>query len=190
MLSPHGGRRDQKGLDGRQHEIRHQDDVVLPQRLRVQLLIERLVQQHAFLRVRDEQEVGGHDQVFRKVEAHIGFARAVRQQLVTEPPEPTAEIDHDGAVDLFDQPGDELRPVVVQERVRMDDAVADPHAEGVADDWRCEPPRREGRDRRYGTCNNFASDLMHFLSNEPVEARPPSATYKLAKFARRHRTGA
>jgi len=43
------------------------------------------------------------------------------------------------------------------------------------------------RNRRYDTANAFAGDVMHYLTDEPVYARPPSAWYRLSKFARRHR---
>ncbi len=41
--------------------------------------------------------------------------------------------------------------------------------------------------RRYPTPADFAADLRRFLAHEAVEARSPSAAYRLAKFARRHR---
>jgi tetratricopeptide (TPR) repeat protein len=43
------------------------------------------------------------------------------------------------------------------------------------------------RERRYATANGVAADLEHFLAYEPVSARPASATYRMRKFARRHR---
>lgn len=44
-------------------------------------------------------------------------------------------------------------------------------------------------DRRYQSISDMARDLERFLRNEPVEAKPPSATYRLGKFIRRHRVG-
>jgi serine/threonine protein kinase/dienelactone hydrolase len=41
--------------------------------------------------------------------------------------------------------------------------------------------------RRYATASALAADLRRYLSNQPVEARPPSRTYWLRKFVRRHR---
>ncbi|MEM1451615.1 MAG: serine/threonine-protein kinase [Planctomycetota bacterium] len=40
--------------------------------------------------------------------------------------------------------------------------------------------------RRYPSAAAFAEDLRRFLSNEPIRARPPSTTYQIRKFARRH----
>ena len=45
------------------------------------------------------------------------------------------------------------------------------------------------RTRRYETANGLALDVERFLKNEPVLARPPSATYRLRKLIRRNRLG-
>jgi serine/threonine protein kinase len=42
-------------------------------------------------------------------------------------------------------------------------------------------------ERRYGSPSELAADLERHLHDQPVEARPPSAGYKLAKLVRRHR---
>ncbi len=44
------------------------------------------------------------------------------------------------------------------------------------------------RNRRYQTANGFAMDVQRYLADEPVQACPPSAGYRLRKFARRHKT--
>ncbi len=43
------------------------------------------------------------------------------------------------------------------------------------------------RTRRYETVNGLAMDIQRHLDNEPVVARPPSAAYRLRKFARRNK---
>ena len=43
--------------------------------------------------------------------------------------------------------------------------------------------------RRYASVEALRADLDHWLAGEPVEARTPSAAYRVAKFARRHRLG-
>jgi eukaryotic-like serine/threonine-protein kinase len=45
------------------------------------------------------------------------------------------------------------------------------------------------RTRRYETASGMAQDLERYLANEPVEAGPPSAAYKLKKYALKHRIG-
>jgi tetratricopeptide (TPR) repeat protein len=41
--------------------------------------------------------------------------------------------------------------------------------------------------RRYGSAEDLASDVRHFLQDEPIVARRASAIYQLRKFARRNR---
>jgi non-specific serine/threonine protein kinase/serine/threonine-protein kinase len=41
--------------------------------------------------------------------------------------------------------------------------------------------------RRYETANGLAMELQRYLADEPVLAGPPSARYRLRKFARKHR---
>jgi non-specific serine/threonine protein kinase/serine/threonine-protein kinase len=46
----------------------------------------------------------------------------------------------------------------------------------------------KSRDRRYESVAAFAADLERFLANLPVEATPPSLTYRASKLIRRHRS--
>jgi len=57
-------------------------------------------------------------------------------------------------------------------------------------DWIVMKALDKDRTRRYQTANDFARDIQRYLHDEPVEACPPSALYRLQKFTRRHRTGA
>jgi non-specific serine/threonine protein kinase/serine/threonine-protein kinase len=43
------------------------------------------------------------------------------------------------------------------------------------------------RSRRYDSPSEFAADIGRYLRDEPVLAVPPSAAYRMRKFARRHR---
>src|SRR5437868_9154525 len=45
----------------------------------------------------------------------------------------------------------------------------------------------KGRNRRYEAAHGFAADVQRYLADEPVQACPPSAWYRLRKFARRNR---
>jgi serine/threonine protein kinase/tetratricopeptide (TPR) repeat protein len=54
-------------------------------------------------------------------------------------------------------------------------------------DWIVMKALDKDRNRRYETANSFAADLVHYLHDEPVQACPPSATYRFGKFARRNR---
>ena len=56
-------------------------------------------------------------------------------------------------------------------------------------DWIVMKALEKDRTRRYDTATSLARDLQRHLNGEEVEACPPSATYRLSKFARRHRVG-
>src|SRR5207249_4362320 len=43
------------------------------------------------------------------------------------------------------------------------------------------------RDRRYETANGLARDIERYLADEPVQARAPSAGYRVRKFLRRNK---
>jgi eukaryotic-like serine/threonine-protein kinase len=54
-------------------------------------------------------------------------------------------------------------------------------------DWIVMKALEKSRTRRYETANGFARDVQRYLDGDPVEARPPSASYRLGKFARKYR---
>src|SRR5260221_13319205 len=56
-------------------------------------------------------------------------------------------------------------------------------------DWITLKTLEKERDRRYDSANALAEDLERHLANEPVQASPPSRSYRARKFVRRHRTG-
>src|SRR5947208_832211 len=51
-------------------------------------------------------------------------------------------------------------------------------------DWIVMKALEKDRGRRYETANGFAADVQRYLSDEPVEACPPSTGYRLRKFSR------
>jgi serine/threonine protein kinase len=55
-------------------------------------------------------------------------------------------------------------------------------------DWIVMKCLEKDRTRRYESANGLARDIQRYLSDEPVEACPPSAGYRLRTFARRYRT--
>ncbi len=54
-------------------------------------------------------------------------------------------------------------------------------------DWIVMKALEKDRNRRYETANGFAMDVQRYLADEPVQACPPSAAYRLRKFVRRHK---
>jgi serine/threonine protein kinase/tetratricopeptide (TPR) repeat protein len=55
-------------------------------------------------------------------------------------------------------------------------------------DWVVMKCLEKDRVRRYDTANGLARDIERYLHDEPVEAGPPGAGYRLRKLARKHRT--
>jgi len=55
-------------------------------------------------------------------------------------------------------------------------------------DWIVMKALEKDRNRRYDTANGLALDLHRHLHDEPVLARPPSTSYRLRKFTRKHKT--
>jgi len=56
-------------------------------------------------------------------------------------------------------------------------------------DWITMKALEKDRTRRYGSVSDLAADLRRHLDDAPVLASPPSATYRISKFVRRHRSG-
>lgn len=54
-------------------------------------------------------------------------------------------------------------------------------------DWVVMKAIEKDRNRRYETANGLAKDVERFLLDDPVSARPPSVSYRLAKTLRKHR---
>jgi serine/threonine protein kinase/tetratricopeptide (TPR) repeat protein len=54
-------------------------------------------------------------------------------------------------------------------------------------DWIVMKALEKDRTRRYETANGFVRDIERYLADEPVEACPPSAVYRLRKFMRRNK---
>jgi serine/threonine protein kinase/tetratricopeptide (TPR) repeat protein len=54
-------------------------------------------------------------------------------------------------------------------------------------DWVVMRCLEKDRNRRYETADGLARDLQRYLADEPVEARPPSAGYKVRKFLKRNK---
>ena len=54
-------------------------------------------------------------------------------------------------------------------------------------DWIVMKALEKDRRRRYETANDFAADVMRYLTDQPVEACPPSAWYRFSKYVRCHR---
>jgi non-specific serine/threonine protein kinase/serine/threonine-protein kinase len=56
-------------------------------------------------------------------------------------------------------------------------------------DWITMKALDKDRTRRYGSPSELAADVERHLNDEPVQASPPSTTYRAKKFVRRHKVG-
>ena len=57
-------------------------------------------------------------------------------------------------------------------------------------DWITMKALAKDRRRRYDSALDLARDIERFLNGDPIEARPPSWSYKLGKYLARHRVAA
>ena len=104
-----------------------------------------------------------------------GFDEMRRRIREQEPPRPSTR------VSSFGEGSD-----VAAKRRRPDTAALARELQGDLD-WIVMKAIDKDRTRRYPTPMDLADDVRRHLSNEPVEASPPSAVYRFRKFVRRNR---
>ena len=56
-------------------------------------------------------------------------------------------------------------------------------------DWIVVKALERDPERRYGSANDLAEDISRYLNYQPISARPPSPSYLIGRFVRRHRIG-
>jgi len=105
-----------------------------------------------------------------------GYAEVVRRIKEEEPPKPSTRLSGSG----------ERLPSIAARR-GLEPARLSKLVRGELD-WIAMKALEKDRTRRYETASGLARDIERYLEGEAVEAGPPSARYKLSKFARRHRT--
>jgi len=100
--------------------------------------------------------------------------------------------------DLSNRTANEAERIIVREKPRKPSAVAlqsaDPDAapsvsrSAWADlDVLCLTAMHNDAKRRYQSVEAFLRDINHYLKDEPLDARPDTAHYRLGKFVRRNR---
>jgi serine/threonine protein kinase/tetratricopeptide (TPR) repeat protein len=110
----------------------------------------------------------------RKELEHAGLLEVLRVIREQEPPRPSTKLSTaDGLPTLAANRGTEPQRLTALVRGELD--------------WIVMKALEKDRSSRYATANGFAQDLQRYLAEEPVEACPPSASYRLRKFARRNR---
>jgi serine/threonine protein kinase len=100
--------------------------------------------------------------------------RLVREE---DPPRPSAKVstDRENCKAAADARGTEPKQLVSVLRGDLD--------------WVTMKALEKDRSRRYGTASELAGDIARYLNHEPVAARPASFSYRIRKYARRHRVG-
>jgi tetratricopeptide (TPR) repeat protein len=106
----------------------------------------------------------------------VGFIEALRRIREEDPLKPSARLSS----------LDEKLPAITAERMTDPDKLKKLLRGEL--DWVVMKALEKDRNRRYETSSDFAKDVQRYLDDEPVEACPPSARYRLGKFARKHRT--
>jgi WD40 repeat protein/serine/threonine protein kinase len=105
--------------------------------------------------------------------------RIIREE---EPPKPSTRLSKDEGRRMKDEPKHSSR-----HRFWPSSSFIHHSSSFQELDWIVMKALEKDRRRRYETANDFASDLMRYLADEPVQACPPSLGYRLSKYTRRHR---
>lgn len=106
----------------------------------------------------------------------VGFAEMLRLVKEVEPQKPSTRLSSSG----------ELAHIAATRRVEPKSLTRLLTGEL---DWIVMKCLEKERGRRYETANALAEDIRRYLADEPVSAGPPSAGYRVRKFARRYRKG-
>ena len=104
-----------------------------------------------------------------------GYAEILRRIKEEEPPKPSTRLKDSGEALPSVAALRKTEPAKLAKLIRGDL------------DWIVMKALEKDRTRRYETANGFARDIQKHLDGDPVEACPPSAGYRLSKFARKHR---
>ncbi len=104
-----------------------------------------------------------------------GFAEIQRIIREVDPPRPSTRASSLGAG---------LDQVAIR---RREQAARLPRVLRGELDWIVMKSLEKDRARRYETANGLAMDIVRYLSNEPVQASPPSRAYRLRKLVARNR---
>jgi WD40 repeat protein/serine/threonine protein kinase len=103
--------------------------------------------------------------------ALLAVLRLIREE---EPPKPSVRLKSSrGLPTLSEQRGSDPAKLVRRVRGELD--------------WIVMRALEKDRGRRYQTADGLARDIQRFLRDEPIEAGPPSAGYRLRKFVKRNR---
>src|SRR5438034_7342333 len=103
------------------------------------------------------------------------YAEILRMIKEEEPPKPSTRLSDSGEALASISANRHMEPTKLTKLVRGEL------------DWIVMKTLEKDRNRRYETAKDFAVDVQRYLADEPVQACPPSAGYRLRKFVRRNR---
>jgi serine/threonine protein kinase/tetratricopeptide (TPR) repeat protein len=110
--------------------------------------------------------------------------RIIREE---EPDKPSTRLSSLVAVSGNGASKERTPSIEVIARHRRDDAAHLARSLRGDLDWVAMKCLEKDRVRRYETANGLAADIRRHLGNQPVEAGPPTAAYRVRKFVRRNR---
>jgi len=105
-----------------------------------------------------------------------GYAEMQRLIKEQEPPKPSTRLSSSGDKLTIIAKHRSMSPEQLQRALRGEL------------DWIVMKALEKERGRRYETPSSFAADVERFLDDQPVEACPPSSSYRFRKFVRRNRS--
>ncbi len=117
----------------------------------------------------------GTTPITKKELGEVGFTEMLRTIREKEPERPSVRLSH----------SHEMLPAISTQR-RTEPSILATMLRGELD-WIVMKALEKDRTRRYDTANGFALDVQRYLDDEPVQACPPSASYRLRKSFRKHR---
>ena len=97
------------------------------------------------------------------------YAEILRMITEEEPPKPSTRLSDSGEALASISANRHTEPAKLTKLVRGEL------------DWIVMKALEKDRNRRYETANGFAADVQRYLADEPVQACPPSAGYRLAE---------
>jgi serine/threonine protein kinase/tetratricopeptide (TPR) repeat protein len=103
------------------------------------------------------------------------YAEILRMIKEEEPPKPSTRLSDSGEALASISANRHTEPAKLTKLVRGEL------------DWIVMKCLEKDRNRRYETASGFAADVQRYLSDEPVQACPPSAGYRFKKFMRRNK---
>jgi hypothetical protein len=105
----------------------------------------------------------------------VAYAEILRMIKEEEPPRPSTRLSDSGEALASISANRHTEPAKLTKLVRGEL------------DWIVMKTLEKDRNRRYETANGLAMDVQRYLADEAVQACPPSAGYRLRKFARRNK---